>query len=330
MDQTRPPIYTQSPRSLSPTISESSVEIILNGHHSANTDSVFYPTSTISSHSTVDAPLFNHDQIRQERATRRYTKFRQRLEVRLGPVKLATHDRRRARYSELKAAGDRLIEEACMKRELKRAKSTRINPKDFQTIDIPIKSGETNPKAGAFIGEIIIQDHLTAMKQALSEHTRDGPRRKEPGRHSFHVDAAVSREDGMTGIAVVHKMHRQDWASPWTANGYRMHHVLSQNEAEVWAIWQALEVILDKVRTDRQDVKPRDPCSLAVIYTDSQSALHRIGTVLTDVEQRIVTQSTELTRLGVKVRLHWVPGHRRVPGNELADLVSNKARQPIK
>ena len=25
------------------------------------------------------------------------------------------------------------------------------------------------------------------------------------------------------------------------------------------------------------------------------------------------------------MELHWVPGHRKVPGNELADLVSNRA-----
>lgn len=330
MDQTLSPTHTPSPRSLSPTLSDSSVEFILNTHHAINAESVLCLPTTFCSDGSVDATLLNNDQSRRERAARRYAKFRQRLEARLGPAKLAIHDKKRLRFSQLKAAGDRLIEEACMKRELKRAKSTRLNPKDFQTIDIPIKSGETNPKLGAFVGEIIIQDHLTAMKQALSEHTRDGPRRKEPGRHSFHVDAAVSREDGMTGIAVVHKMHRQDWASPWTANGYRIHHTLSQNEAEVWAIWQALELILDKVRTDHQDVEPQDPCSLAVIYTDSQSALHRIGSVLTDVEQSIVTQSTELKRLGVKLKLHWVPGHRRVPGNELADLVSKKAREPIK
>jgi len=171
------------------------------------------------------------------------------------------------------------------------------------------------------------------MRQALSEHAKDGTRRKEPGRHSFHVDAAVSREHGLTGIAVVHKTHRQDWASLWTAKGYRIHGALDQMDAEAWAIWQALEITLEKVQTDRACVEPRDPCSVAVIYSDCATALRRIGNDKSSsgvVAQNIITQSIRLKRLGVEVQLHWVPGHSKIPGNELADLVAKKARQPIK
>ena len=45
--------------------------------------------------------------------------------------------------------------------------------------------------------------------------------------------------------------------------------------------------------------------------------------------QKIVAQSLELDQLGVEVQLHWVPGHRNIPGNELADLVAKKARQRV-
>lgn len=49
-----------------------------------------------------------------------------------------------------------------------------------------------------------------------------------------------------------------------------------------------------------------------------------------NVVQKIIAQSIKLQQLGVDVHLHWVPGHRDIPGNELADPVAKKARQPVK
>ena len=293
-----------------------------------------------------------YDQIRRARAARRtarrLVRQRLRLEARLGPAGMAALARERLEREQMKESETVLLKEACIKRELKRAKRTVISPKTFQTIDIHEDDGEGDSECeqviitqvgqidtepDAFAGQIVIQDRLSALRQALSEHARDGTRRKEPGRHSFHVDAAVSREDGITGIAVVHKTHRQDWASLWTAKGYRIHRTLDQMDAEAWAIWQALEITLEKVHTDRVCVKPLDPCSVAVIYSDCKTALRRIGNDRPGggvVAQNIISQSMELKRLGVEVQLHWVPGHRNIPGNELADLVAKKARQSIK
>lgn len=103
--------------------------------------------------------------------------------------------------------------------------------------------------------------------------------------------------------------------------------------AEAWAIWQPLEITLEKVHTDCACVKPRDPCSVAVIYTDCITARRRIGNDKPGgrvVAQNIIIESIELKRLGVEVQLHWVPGHRNIPANELANLVTKMARQPIK
>lgn len=47
------------------------------------------------------------------------------------------------------------------------------------------------------------------------------------------------------------------------------------------------------------------------------------------VVQRIIAQSIESQRLGVDVQLHWLQGHRGIPGNELADLVAKRARLRI-
>ena len=246
-----------------------------------------------------------------------------------------------------------LFDEACMKRELKRAKRTavRLSSKAFQDTDIHKYGDEENSaceqviatqdseigaeievtKTKTFAGLITIQDRLSAISQALSEHAKDGTLRTEPGRHSFHVDASVSQEHGISGIAVVHKTDRQYWASLWTAKGYRIREALEQTNAEAWAISQALQVILEKVHTDRAKVKPHDPCSLAVIYSDCTTALEMIKngrSTSGKVVQKIIAQSVELQLLGVDVHLHWVPGHRNVPGNELADLVAKRARQP--
>ena len=293
-----------------------------------------------------------YDQIRKvraaKRAARRFARHQLRLEARLGPAGMAALAQERLERQQMRESEVLVLKEACMKREVKRAKRTVITSKTFQTIHIHNDCGEGDSEceqvvitqdseikaeSDAFAGQIVIQDRLSAMTQALSEHTKDGTRRKEPGRHSFHVDAAVSREHGITGIAVVHKTHRQDWASLWTAKGYRIHRILDQSDAEAWAIWQALEITLEKVQFDRAWVKPPDPCSVVVIYSDCTTALKRIGNEKPGggmVAQNIITQSIELKRLGVEVQLHWVPGHRNIPGNELADLVAKKARQPIK
>lgn len=246
-----------------------------------------------------------------------------------------------------------LLKEACIKRELKRAKGTAVFPKTFETIDIHNDGDEEDsacehflitrdceastetsaPKTEAFAGLVIIQDRLSAMRQALAEHAKDRTLRTEPGRHSFYVDAAVSREDGITGIAVVHKTHRQDWASLWTAKGYRIYEALDQMDAEAWAVWQALQSILEKVHADRAKLEPQDPCSLAVVYSDCAWMLGRFANGRSGggkVVQKIIAKSLELQRIGVEVHLHWVPGHTKIPGNELADLVCKKARQPVK
>ena len=242
--------------------------------------------------------------------------------------------------------------EACVQSELRRAKKVANSPSQFTTIDIhkedddddnEIKMSQQSidgpdneenaeckgTKTKTFAGLIMIQDHLSAMRQAISEHTEESALLTEPGRQSFHVDAAISRKKGRTGIAVVYKTHRRSWDSEWTATGYQIHEALQPAEAEAWAIWQALQVTLEKVRADRTILKPQEPRSIVAIYSDCQAALLGIKNGYScdkKVGQKIVAQSIELQQLGVDVHLHWCPGHRGVPGHELADLVSKRAR----
>lgn len=288
-----------------------------------------------------------------EKSKRLFAKRLLRREARMTTSEIVARAQRRFEREHMKEFETALREEACIKRELKRAKKTAMSLEVFQTIDIRNDCDEEDSECeqlivskntgigaktktannGAFAGLITIQDRLSAMNQALSEHAKEGTVRTEPGRHSFHVDAAVSRQDELTGIAVVQKTHRQYWASLWTARGYRISETLDQTDAEAWAIWQALQITLEKAHVDRTNAEPQDPCSVAVVYSDCQEALRRIGSGDPDggkVVQKIIAQSIELQQLGVDVHLHWVPGHRNIPGNELADLVSKKARRPVK
>ena len=300
-------------------------------------------------------------QVKKERAARRTERRRvkqeQRLQARFTPLELAARKQKRLIRKQMTEAEALLLKEFCMKRELKRAKKVirALRPKEFPIIDIHADDDNDDDKGDSereqviiaedsevgaetsttnnatFAGTVTKQDRLRAMSQALSEHAKLCTRRAEPGRHSFYVDAAVSRENRMTGIAVVYKTDRRYWASEWTAKGYRIFEALDQTEAEAWAIWQALQSILEKVHADRAIVKPQDPCSVAVVYSDCASALEWIRDASSKggkVVRKIIGQSVELQRLGVDIQLHWVQGHRNVPGNELADLVCKRARQP--
>lgn len=74
-----------------------------------------------------------------------------------------------------------------------------------------------------------------------------------------------------------------------------------------------------------------------LIFTDSQDVLRRIqdvnskrshvDTVEVPMEliKRIRAKAQQLTEEGVQIELHWVPGHKGVPGNQLADEVAKQA-----
>lgn len=291
-----------------------------------------------------------------QRTERRRVKRKIRLEARSTPLQLVACQHRHLSQGEMKVIESLLLKEYRTKSELKRAKKTgRMDtfPGEFQTINIrndhddeitseceqsviteahKIGAESKATRDATFAGLITIQDRLKAMGQALSEHAEDSTLRRTPGRLPFYVDAAVSPENRLTGIAVVHKPDRQELSSPWIANGYRILDALDQVAAEAWAIWQALQVILERVHAENAEARPQDPCSVAVVYSDCKPALRWIKKGIPKggkVVQKIIAQSIELQRLGVDVHLHWVQGHRGIPGNELADLVAKRARLRI-
>ena len=243
----------------------------------------------------------------------------------------------------------------CSQREMKRARRARQKivgavqtfpslelPPEQQEQMVPISRDEEDDSAAIieecsqlatfgprFPGKIVIQDRLEAIKQALAEHDEQSTLRKEHGRHSYHVDAAISTGDDHVGIGIAHKSRwRRHWASEWTAKGYCIRGEMNSEDAEAWAVWQALTLIQDDTCGTSPVEKPGDPCSLAIIYSDCLSVLQSLRTRKKGrsvAEINIISRAHELMQLGVFVELHWVPGHRQVPGNYLADQVAERA-----
>ena len=88
---------------------------------------------------------------------------------------------------------------------------------------------------------------------------------------------------------------------------------------ELYAISQALDYIKTYDGTERS----------FIIYTDSMSSIellagHKNKSNLTYI-YRIYQQINDLTRTGIFLKIHFVPGHKNIEGNELADLAANAA-----
>ena len=345
-----PPSQSSPPSSPSSASSTSSIEFVLSASPFRPKSVPAQPPRAVSSCSTnaaePTAAETRRDRVARKAADRAKRRLK-RLAARFTPAEIAAIQQRKLNFQQLKAAAEALLKANCMQSEVKRAMKTKLRPKMFETINVhqaennkvgkshfPVAANDTKTSVPTisqgpecFAGQIIIQHTLSAMAQALSEHGKLGG---EPGRHSFHVDAAVSRVDETTGLALVWKMQRRKWASPWAAIGYHIDEYFDQVTAEAWAICQALRVTLQKVLEDRAHCG-HDPCSVVVIYTDCQSALSRIARKepgSDEVVQKIIAQSRALEKLGVEAQLHWTPGHRNVPGNLLADIVSKRARRP--
>lgn len=64
------------------------------------------------------------------------------------------------------------------------------------------------------------------------------------------------------------------------------------------------------------------------IFSDSQAALQAIEGSQTSGQQiisMIITDIEELRKLGTRVRIHWIPAHQGIQGNELAEKAAKEA-----
>lgn len=189
-------------------------------------------------------------------------------------------------------------------------------------------NGQTHP---LFSGTVVIKKRLQALESAFSEHqSRDNV----PHRSVFWVDASVAPGANRTytaGVAVVSRSSHSGCDFQWNIKGYRVGGAINIRDVEILAILQALRIACDEANGRIA----RGSCGeeqTVIIYSDSQDALKNIldytrprqeSTFL--LVDEVITLSATLNSLAVMIELHWVPAHRDVPGNYLADYVARRA-----
>jgi ribonuclease HI len=101
-------------------------------------------------------------------------------------------------------------------------------------------------------------------------------------------------------------------------------------DAECIGIMNAAEACL-KIATQQQ----REGITVR-IFTDNQAAVHRVSSLQPgprqDIAMAIASIADHLHKRNNSLRIHWVPGHANVPGNERADQLAKAAttqKQPF-
>lgn len=170
-----------------------------------------------------------------------------------------------------------------------------------------------------FPGVVEVKQPMIALQQAYMEHTQT---KFDPKRLVLWTDAGGGSRS--RGLAVCYRTalaQSQRW-SDWVSHGYVLQgRHIDIDDAECMAILKALEIA-------QRLVTEGSPFEAITIYSDSMNTLDGLKNsnrrIMTD---KLARYSSVLTEKGLSVSLHWVPGHSRVPGNELADRVAGKAAQ---
>ena len=156
-----------------------------------------------------------------------------------------------------------------------------------------------------FQGEVIIKCKKQALEEAISYQTglvmwTDGSK----------------LDQGNTGAAVCWKDRNTD---QWKEKSIFLGKNKEILDAELWAIWKALEIALKEI-TNTRDIP-------VTVFCDSQKALDAIKRPPSWKENRflrgmIYLTAKKLQENGNKIVFHWVPGHAGLIGNEKANLAA--------
>jgi ribonuclease HI len=107
------------------------------------------------------------------------------------------------------------------------------------------------------------------------------------------------------------------------------------NEAEVWAIVNALEVATNLIQRTRGSNAMVTPRRVVVIYSDNISALFRVkacpigrSAPIWEMVEKTCTYTAAIEQYGFGVELRWIPGHvDALEGHNEADRAAGRARR---
>ncbi|PVH73557.1 hypothetical protein DL98DRAFT_519820 [Cadophora sp. DSE1049] len=178
-----------------------------------------------------------------------------------------------------------------------------------------------------FEGVVVIKPKDVALTGAASEaHTQT-----DQSRQVYWTDGSC-RHNSSCGLGVVYYCSiRSRWIElSWRVRGFVGTHVL-----EIYAISKALEIAWNRCRDMETKLRPTCIC----VYSDCTGALEYFdgfrwtldGMKRLPCGPRLVgpgiVATKELSAVGIKVELRYVPGHAGIEGNVKADRAAKKGAE---
>ncbi len=172
------------------------------------------------------------------------------------------------------------------------------------------------------------QHHSSLVPASKDEAIAEHERRIAPAADwtAIYCDGSTNDEASLIAGAAYSPALTRDTSGSLSAAeraaylGPRTQH--TSYEAELVGVMCACELLLDQTAPLKSNN--------IVLFVDNQAAIHVLDNYQYSTSQRFVTEARRLlqqcvTRLGVKILLQWVPGHRGVAGNEEVDRLAKDA-----
>lgn len=163
---------------------------------------------------------------------------------------------------------------------------------------------------------------LHEVKVALGMHMLE----PNSGYLVLWTDAAIPTDRSKASAAVAFRADCESLDTDWTIKTYKVYPPMDSDGTELFAIAQALYLVL----TRKVTFPTSSGQHVLAVFSDSCQALFKVGSYTTTQEQahplveQIVMLTNALSAMGVQVQLHRVSAHKRVPGNEAADIAARR------